>query len=113
MPVFEQKIRDEERFPGRPKKTVDDRMAHPGTKAVMDAVRDYLMRNPGSATKGETGQRHHYAEGFKALVMDLLGPQGPGQGMTTEQAEYATGVSAHTLTAWRQATRDKGRPPSK
>jgi hypothetical protein len=108
VPLLKAWLVEESRGPGRPRKREADLTAHPGTKAVMYAVRDYLMEHPGSAAQGPTGERHYYSEDYKAFVLKLLGPGGAGEGMTPEQAEYATGVSPNTLTSWRRATTKQG-----
>lgn len=97
------------RKPGRPKKTEDDRTEHPGTKEVLVAVRDYLYENPGAVRFGPTRKRKVYSKGYRDLVLRLLGPGGPGEGMTLVQAESTTSVPANTLAAWQGRKRSKRR----
>jgi len=113
VPAVKEWLAKESRGPGRPQKAEDDSAAHPGTWAVMTAVRDYLMKNPGAAAAGPGGVRTFYSQGFREFVVTLIGPGGPGEGMTLPQAEYATGVSQRTLTAWRQlmGTRSRQETP--
>lgn len=97
------------RGPGRPKKTVDDRMSHPGSLALLNGMRDFIFANPGCVRPGPSGQRYVYSGGFREHMLQLLGPGGPGEGMTIAQAAYLTSIPANTLTAWKGRKRRKGR----
>jgi len=101
LPVFKKLAAELDKGPGRPKKTRDDRWDHPGTRQVMDAVRDYLYDNPGAVRRNSDTKRTVYSDGFREFVLELLGPEGAGEGMTGAQAEAIIGVSASTLSAWR------------
>ena len=67
-------------------------------RRVLVAVRDYLIDNPG-AVVGK-GVRRRYGDGFRALVLQLLAPDGPGAALTIEQAGEATGVPIGTIKDW-------------
>jgi hypothetical protein len=109
LPYFKQFASDLDKGPGRPRKTRDDRWDHPGTRQVMDAVRDYLYDNPGAVRRNSAANRTVYSDGYRAFVLELLGPDGPGAGMTGAQAEAVIGISASTLSAWRSQRKGKGR----
>ncbi len=101
LPYWKSLVWQLNRKPGRPKKTVDDRWSHPGTEAVMIAIREYMFDNPGCVQLGPTRQRKVYSDDYRGFVLSLLGSGGPGQGMTAAQAQAATGISPSTLAAWR------------
>jgi hypothetical protein len=105
LPVFKARVAALARRPGRPRKTTDDRMAHPGTEAVLFAVRDYIMGHPCCVRSAPGRRRKTYTPDFRAFVLGLLGPGGPGHGMTGAQAECTTGVPANTLAHWRTEAR--------
>jgi len=107
LPYWKSLVWQLNRQPGRPKKTVDDCGAHPGTKAVMVAIREYIFDNPGCVRPGPTKQRRVYSDDFRDFILGLLEPGGPGEGMTAAQAQYATQISSNTLAAWKGSKRPK------
>jgi hypothetical protein len=109
LPVFKKLAGELDKGPGRPKKTTDDRWDHPGTRRVMDAVRDYLYDNPGAVRRNSATKRTVYSDGFREFVLKLVGPEGAGAGMTGAQAEAVIGVSASTISAWRSQKKGKRR----
>ena len=109
LPYWKGLVSTLNRGPGRPKKTVDDRMSHPGSLALLNGMRDFIFANPGCVRPGPSGQRYVYSGGFREHMLQLLGPGGPGEGMTIAQAAYLTSIPANTLTAWKGRKRRKGR----
>lgn len=65
---------------------------------VLVAVRDYLMRHPGSAC--HTGERQIYSDGFRRFVVGLMAPGQPGAGLTVMEMAEMTGVPYGTLKDW-------------
>lgn len=100
LPRFEEMARGLVKTPGRPRKEVNDRWSHPGSLTVAEAIRDYLYENPGAASRNAATGRTVYSEGFRDLVLGLLGPGGPGAGMNAAQVRACTGVPARTLALW-------------
>jgi hypothetical protein len=92
--------------PGRPRGSVTDKPPHPGYLAVLDGVRDFAMEHPGAVTPLGRG-RHSWSPEFRQYVLQLLGPTGPGAGMTLDEASRATGIPISTLVSWGVT----GRPP--
>lgn len=66
--------------------------------AVLVAIRDYLMRHPGSAC--HTGQRQVYSDGFRRFVVGLLEPGMPGEGLSVVELAEVSGVPYGTLKDW-------------
>lgn len=95
---------------GRPKKTVDDLLSHPGSQAVVNGMLDFLLANPGCVRPGPTRQRKVYSAEFREHILRLLGPGGPGDGMTLAQAAHITSIPANTLSAWKHKKKRKSRP---
>jgi len=65
---------------------------------VITRVRDFLMDHPG-VVEGR-GERRRYHDSFRCFVLDLIGPDGPGADLTTDQAASAIGVPIGTLKQW-------------
>lgn len=109
LPYWKQLAATIDPKPGRPKKTVDDRMSHPGSQAVVDSVVKFLVENPGCVRPGPTRQRKVYSGEFREHILGLVGPGGPGEGMTLAQAAHITSIPSNTLAAWLGIKRRKSR----
>jgi transposase InsO family protein len=85
---------------GRPPKEA----AEPDTErlrvelAVTRRVRDYMAEHPGAVTKRD--ERQQYSDSFRSFALDLIGPGGMAECLTTAQAAEALGVSVNTLNGW-------------
>ncbi len=81
---------------GRPPKEA----AEPDTErlrvelAVTRRVRDYMAEHPGAVTKRD--ERQQYSDSFRSFALDLIGPGGMAECLTTAQAAEALGVSVNT-----------------
>ena len=109
LPYWKQLVSTLNRKPGRPKKTTEELTAHPGSLAVLAGMRDFIYDNPGCVRRGPTGQRRVYSGEFRDHMLRLLGPGGPGDGMTVAQAAHLTSIPINTLTAWKGIKRRKTR----
>lgn len=98
-PYTEWTLQQHELRHGRPRGSVATKPLHSGALAVTYSVRDFVVANPG-AVAPQTKGRFSWSPGFKAHVLSLLGPDGPGAGMTLAQASDATGVPISTLVSW-------------
>jgi hypothetical protein len=74
------------------------------TKAIF-AVRDYIMEHAWCVDT--SGSRAYYSPGFKAFILELLGPGGLAAGATMPEAVKVTGVPATTLASWMRQARKK------
>jgi hypothetical protein len=74
------------------------------TKAIF-AVRDYIMEHAWCVDT--SGPRAYYSPGFKAFILELLGPTGLAAGATMPEAVKVTGVPATTLASWMRQARKK------
>lgn len=113
-PPFTEWAKTAFRKPGRPRGSVAEKPIHPGYAAVLDAVRDFVIDHPG-AVAPRSGGRRYWSPEFKACVLQLIGPSGPGAGMTLDEASRATGVPISTLVAWGATGRpvQRGRRPKR
>ena len=109
LPYWKQLVATIDPKPGRPKKTADDRLSHPGSQAVVSSMLEFMVANPGCVRPGPTRQRKVYSNEFREHIMGLLGPGGPGEGMTLGQAAHITSISANTLASWIGIKRRKSR----
>ncbi|MBM4352919.1 MAG: hypothetical protein FJ109_03840 [Deltaproteobacteria bacterium] len=114
LPPFSEWAKTAFRKPGRPRGSVAEKPIHPGYAAVLDAVRDFVIDHPG-AVAPRSGGRRYWSPEFKACVLQLIGPSGPGAGMTLDEASRATGVPISTLVAWGATGRpvQRGRTPKR
>jgi hypothetical protein len=65
---------------------------------VTMAVRDYAMTHAGAVCWG--GERSVYSDGFRRFIVGLADPGQPGEGMSTADLTFATGVPLGTLKEW-------------
>ena len=71
------------------------------SRAVLTAVRDFLMEHPG-AVAGR-GPRRRYSEELRRFVVGLTAPDGVGRTLTVEQLADTSGVPLGTLKDWLRA----------
>jgi len=114
LPPFSEWAKTAFRKPGRPRGSVTEKPIHPGYAAVLYGVRDFVIDHPG-AVAPRSGGRRYWSPEFKAYVLQLIGPSGPGAGMTLDEASRATGVPISTLVAWGATGRpvQRGRTPKR
>jgi len=65
---------------------------------VTRLVRDHMAAHPGAMTRRD--ERLQYSDGFRSFALDLVGPGGPAERLTTARAANALGISPHTLNSW-------------
>ncbi|MBI3926972.1 MAG: hypothetical protein HY319_15660, partial [Armatimonadetes bacterium] len=80
---------------GRPSAVSSEPIA---STAILKALYAYLCEHPGSVCG--RGRRRVYSDGFRRLVVDLIGPGRPGEGMTVEELASASIVPLGTLKDW-------------
>ena len=115
--AMEQLVIESRRGPGRPRKSTEEKLMHHNTEAVMQAVTQFVIHNPGCVYRKH--ERRVYNDDFKSFVLEMLDEGGLAHGMTARQAAHAIGVSLHTLNSWLAARRradssepDEELPPS-
>lgn len=79
----------------------------PHLQQVTQAVLDYLLRHPGSASY--TGSRRQYRDGFRHFVIGLVGPGQPAECLSIAELSEATQVPIGTLKEW-LGTQAEARP---
>jgi hypothetical protein len=99
IPPFAEWTKTLSRKPGRPRGSLSRKAPHSGYKEVACSARDFAMDHPGSVSP-RSGGRHAWSPEFRAHILHLLGPEGPGAGMTLDEASDATGVPISTLVSW-------------
>lgn len=92
--------------PGRPRKSPEEQLMHPNTEAVIQAVTQFVIENPGCVYRKH--ERRVYSDVFKRFILEMFHEGGLACDMTVRQAAHAMGVSLHTLNSWLAGRRRKG-----